>query len=112
MIPFMCCTKFKKCQAYPVFLDLRLLLDLVRAIHHLLLCDVVHHGIPLVLGLRIPDASSGSWVLLLRRLTTSLLLRVAYGSLGEILQGRNASIAIGLLRVLLVVPRDVSPLSR
>ena len=95
----------KKCKSYPLLLDLGLLLDLVSAVHHLLFGDVVHHAVPLVLGLGIAEASSD---LLLRGLPSTLLLRVAYGFFGEILQ---VGVAIVLLGVLLVVPWDVSPLS-
>lgn len=111
MIPFICCIKFNNILAYPVFLDLGLLLDLVRAVHHLLFGDVVH-AVPLVLGLGIADASPGSWVLLLNLLAPTLLLRIAYGVLCEILQVRDTSVPIVLLGVLLVVTWDVSPLSR
>jgi hypothetical protein len=83
------------------------LLDLVSAVHHLLFGDVVHHAVSLVLGLLgIAEASSD---LLLRGLPSTLLLRVAYGFFGEILQVGVATIV--LLGVLLVVPWDVGPLS-
>jgi hypothetical protein len=94
-----------KWKAYPLLLDLGLLLNLVSAVHHLLFGDVVHHAIPLILGLGITEASSG---LLLRGLSSTLLLGVAYGFLGEVLQ---VGVAIVLLGILLVVPWDVSPLS-
>ena len=83
------------------------MLDLVSAVHHLLFSDVFHHAVPLVLGLGIAEASSG---LLLRGLAPTLLLRVAYGFLREVLQVGVAPIV--LLGVLLVVPWDVGPLSR
>jgi len=95
----------KKYKAYPLLLDLGLLLNLVSAVHHLLFGDVVHHAITLVLGLGITEVSSG---LLLWGLSTTLLLRVAYGFLGEVLQ---VGVTIVLLGVLLVVPWDVGPLS-
>lgn len=84
------------------------MLDLVSAVHHLLFGDVFHHAVTLVLGLLgIAEASSG---LLLRKLAATLLLGVAYGFLGEVLQVGVATIV--LLGVLLVVPWDVGPLSR
>ena len=81
------------------------MLDLVSAVHDLLFSDVFHHAVPLVLGLGIAEASSG---LLLRGLAPTLLLRVAYGFLREVLQVGVAPIV--LLGVLLVVPWDVGPL--
>jgi hypothetical protein len=107
IIPFMCCIFLIIEKAYPLLLDLGLLLDLVSAVHHLLFGDVFHHAVPLILGLLgIAEASSG---LLLRGLAPTLLLRVANGFLGEVLQVGVATIV--LLRVLLIVPWDVSPLS-